>query len=148
MDHYHRQGIIQRHGKQKWFSTKSPLSMVAVTIFTGLIVLIMPSAPVLVFAANIDGTSGDDILNGTDEADTINGFEGNDKLFGEGGDDTLDGGNGDDEIYGGEEADYIEVVSNAYIEGGPDDDIIYCTGINEFPIDGGAGDDEIHAEYE
>jgi hypothetical protein len=71
-DHHHRQGIIRRHGKQKWFSTKSPLSRVTVTIFTGLIVLlIMPSAPVFVFAANIDGTSGDDTLNGTDEAEIL-----------------------------------------------------------------------------
>jgi hypothetical protein len=48
--------------------------MVALAIFTGLIVVLllgMPLAPVLVFAANIDGTSGDDTLNGTPEADVI-----------------------------------------------------------------------------
>jgi Ca2+-binding RTX toxin-like protein len=157
----------------------------------------MPSTPVLVFvfAANIDGTPGDDTLNGTPEADTINGFEGNDLIFGEGGDDILDGSKGDDEIrggdgndeikdgngdpivgdadygnkvyggsgndnidvgidytrsdfyyvYGEDGADYIEVVSNAFIRGGLDDDIIYCTGF-ECDVNGEEGDDEIHVE--
>jgi hemolysin type calcium-binding protein len=193
MDHHH-----QQKQKQKQFSIKSRLPAAALAIFTGLIVLLMmPSAPVLVFAANIDGTPGDDILNGTPEADTINGFEGYDKLFGEGGDDTLDGGTGEDEIHGGDGndeikdesgdpegpdrsnkvyggsgndnidlgidgtyhphsyyvygedgADYIEVVSNAIIEGGPDDDIIYCTAPTECPINGNEGDDEIHAQFD
>ena len=39
---------------------------------------------VVVFAENIQGTSGDNLLNGTSESDTINAFEGDDKLFGEG----------------------------------------------------------------
>jgi Ca2+-binding RTX toxin-like protein len=181
--------------KQKQFSSKSLLA-VALAIFTGLIVLMMPSATVLVFAANIDGTSGDDTLNGTPEADTINSFDGNDIIFGEGGDDTLDGDKGDDEIHGGDGndeikdgndeppgdeadygnkvyggsggdnidigidytrsdfyyvygedgADYIEVVSNAAIQGGPEDDTIYCTALNECAINGDEGNDEIHAE--
>jgi Ca2+-binding RTX toxin-like protein len=170
--------------------------MVALAVvFSGLIgMMTIPSA--FVFAANIDGTAGDDTLNGTDEADTINGFEGNDIIFGEGGDDTLDGGKGDDEIrggdgideikdgnsdpltgdadygnkvyggsgndnidvgidytrsdfyyvYGEDGADYIEVVSNAFIRGGPDDDTIYCTALNECPINGDEGNDEIHVQ--
>jgi hypothetical protein len=170
--------------------------MVALAVvFSGLIgMMTIPSA--FVFAANIDGTAGDDTLNGTDEADTINGFEGNDIIFGEGGDDTLDGGKGDDEIRGGDGideikdgnsdpltgdadygnkvyggsgndnidvgidytrsdfyyvygeygADYIEVVSNAFIRGGPDDDTIYCTALNECPINGDEGNDEIHVQ--
>jgi hypothetical protein len=194
----YRQLAIQqetvRRKQIKRFSSKSSLSIVALAIFTGLIV-VMPSVPVvLVFAANIDGTSGDDTLNGTPEADTINGFEGYDKLFGEGGDDTLDGGTGEDEIRGGDGndeikdesgdpeglgnsnkvyggsgddnidlgidytltynfyyaygehgADYIEVLSNAFIRGGPDDDTIYCTGY-ECDVNGDEGNDEIHVE--
>jgi Ca2+-binding RTX toxin-like protein len=185
----------QRLKQKKRFSSKSPLSIVALAIFTGLIVVMMtvsaPAVVVFVLADNIQGTSGDDTLNGTDEADTINGFEGNDLIFGEGGDDTLDGGNGDDEIYGGDGndeikdandeltnygskvyggsgndnidvgidytlvdfyyvygedgADYIKVVSNADIHGGPDDDTIYCTGY-ECTINGDEGNDEIHIE--
>jgi hypothetical protein len=63
----------QLRKQKKRFSSKSPLPMVALAIFTGLIVVLlgMPLAPVLVFAANIDGTSGDDTLNGTPEADVI-----------------------------------------------------------------------------
>lgn len=187
----------QRRKKQKLFSTKSLPIALAVLVFTGLIV-VMPLTPVLVivFAENIDGTSGNDILNGTPDADTINGFEGNDIISGEGGDDTLDGGRGDDEIRGGEGndgikdgndgpvtgpidydnkvyggsgndnidvgidylrsdyyyvygedgADYIEVVSNAAIRGGIDDDTIYCIALNECPINGDEGDDEIHVQ--
>jgi hypothetical protein len=177
------------HQRQKQFSSKSSLPLVALAIFTGVIMITIPLVPVLVFAANIDGTPGDDILNGTDEADTINGFDGNDKLFGKGGDDTLDGGNGGDEIYGGDGndeikdvddeptinnvyggsgndnvdvgidytlvdfyyvygedgSDYIEVVSNADIKGGPEDDTIYCTGY-QCAVNGDEGDDEIHVE--
>jgi hypothetical protein len=182
--------------KQKQFSNRSRLLTVALAIFTGVIMITIPLAPVLVFAANIDGTSGDDTLNGTPEADTINGFEGNDLIFGEGGDDILDGSKGDDEIRGGDGndeikdgndgdyqttqidygnkvyggpgndnidvgidylrsdfyyvygeggADYIEVVSNADIKGGLDDDTIYCTGF-ECTVNGDEGHDEIHID--
>src|ERR671923_1286408 len=106
--HYHGQ-------KQKQFSSKSSLLPAVLAIFTGAIMITIPLVPVLVFAANIDGTPGDDILNGTDEADTINGFDGNDKLFGKGGDDTLDGGNGGDEIYGGDGNDEIKDVDDVAI---------------------------------
>ena len=67
---------------------------------------------VVAFAENIQGTSGDDILNGTSQSDTINAFEGDDKLFGEGDDDILDGGNGNDEIYGGGGNDEIKDVND------------------------------------
>jgi RTX calcium-binding nonapeptide repeat (4 copies) len=187
-----RQEETVRQRKQRRFLHK-PLPVVALAIFTGLIVLLMIlSAPVLVvfvLADNIQGTPRDDTLNGTPEADTINGFEGNDKLFGEGGDDTLDGGDGGDEIrggdgndeikdvddeptinkvyggsgddnidlgidhtsddyyyvYGEDGSDYIEVVSRAYIDGGRDDDTIYCTGF-ECQVGGNDGDDEIHVK--
>jgi Ca2+-binding RTX toxin-like protein len=122
MDHHH-------HHRQKQFSSKSPLGGVALAIFTGVIVLlVIPSAPVLVFAANIQGTPGDDTLNGTPKTDTIKGFEGDDKLFGKDGKDILDGGVGSDEIYGGpgndkiKEPDDLDATNKVY--GGSGDDKI------------------------
>jgi Ca2+-binding RTX toxin-like protein len=163
------------------------------TIMMLLAAAAMPLATltVVVFAENIQGTSGDDILNGTSESDIINAFEGDDKLFGEGNDDILDGGNGNDEIYGGDGideikdvnntpysddkvyggsendnisvgvdythgnfyyingedgSDYIKVVSSsALINGGIDNDTIYCTGY-ECAVSGDEGDDEIHVQ--
>jgi Ca2+-binding RTX toxin-like protein len=129
------------------------VSIITLAIFTGLIVLLMvPSAPVLVFvfAANIDGTSGDDTLNGTPKADTINGFDGNDKLFGKSGDDTLDGGNGEDEIYGGPGNDEIKDVDDEpgddnKFYGGPGNDNIDAAGVAGviYYIYGEAGSDYI-----
>jgi Ca2+-binding RTX toxin-like protein len=111
--------LQQRKQKKPLFSTKSPQISLAV-VFTGLILLISTiSAPlVAVFAANIQGTAGDDTLNGTPKADTINGLDGNDKLFGKSGDDTLDGGNGDDEIYGGPGNDEIKDANDVAIHFG------------------------------
>jgi Ca2+-binding RTX toxin-like protein len=123
------EGTMREGRKQKKrFSSKSLLG-VTLAIFTGVIMITIPSAPVLVFAANIDGTSGDDTLNGTPKADTINGFDGNDKLFGKAGDDTLDGGAGDDEIYGGAGNDEIK-----------DNDVAFYFGDKVY---GGSGDDNI-----
>jgi Ca2+-binding RTX toxin-like protein len=167
-----------QHPRQKQFSSKSlPLGGVSLAIFTGVIVLlllVMPSARVLVFvfAANIDGTSGDDVLNGTPKADTINGFDGNDLIFGKAGDDTLDGGNGDDEIHGGPGNDEIKDVNaepiwfgNKVYGGSGDDNIdvgrtqgdgvtYYIYGeagsdyidviSNEGIVDGGPNDDTIY----
>jgi Bacterial Ig domain/RTX calcium-binding nonapeptide repeat (4 copies) len=111
-----REGISSSRQKQqeRLSSRTSPLSKVSLTVvFSGLLLMMMmitmSPAPVLVsvFAANIDGTPGDDTLNGTPEPDTINGFEGNDIISGEGGDDILDGGPGSDEIRGGDGIDEI-----------------------------------------
>jgi hypothetical protein len=115
------------------------------------------------------GEAGDDILDGGKGDDEIHGGDGNDEIK-DGNDDppygeTVDyynkvyGGSGNDNIdvgidytrndfyyvYGEDGADYIEVVSNADIHGGPDDDTIYCTGY-ECSISGDEGDDEIHVQ--
>ncbi|HJU33483.1 MAG TPA: Ig-like domain repeat protein [Nitrososphaera sp.] len=137
----HGKGRLQR--KQKLFSTKSLPIALAVIVFTGLIV-VMPLAPLLVFALNIDGTSGNDTLNGTPDPDTINGFEGNDIISGEGGDDILDGGRGSDEIRGGEGNDGIK-DGNVHVDG---DDSDYATS----KVYGGSGNDNIdvghsHSDY-
>jgi Ca2+-binding RTX toxin-like protein len=95
--------------------------MIAATISAPMVV-------VVVFAASIKGTPGDDTLNGTPKTDVIKGFDGNDKLFGEAGNDILDGGNGDDEIYGGDGNDKIRDVGEF-----GDDSKVY----------GGSGNDNI-----
>jgi Ca2+-binding RTX toxin-like protein len=184
--------LQQRKQKKPLFSTKS-LHIAPAVLFTGLILMLAVtiSAPTVVYAANIQGTAGDDTLNGTPKRDTINGFEGNDKLFGEAGNDALDGGTGDDEIYGGDGndrikdandeiinygskvyggsgndnidlggdltlvdyyyvygedgVDYIKVISNAFIRGGPNGDTIYCTGY-ECDVNGEEGNDVIHVQ--
>jgi Ca2+-binding RTX toxin-like protein len=90
------------------------LLSLASLLFTGLVLGIVTtiSVPMVVYAANIQGTPGDDILNGTSKADIIKGFEGNDKLFGEAGNDGLDGGSGNDEMYGGDGKDRINEGNN------------------------------------
>jgi hypothetical protein len=121
--------VSQERKQKKLFSTKSPQISLSV-LFTGLILMIAAtiSAPliVVVYAANIQGTPGDDTLNGTPKADTIDGFDGNDKLFGKPGNDLLDGGNGDDEIYGG-----------------PGNDEIKDNGVQFDKVYGGSGNDNI-----
>src|SRR5919109_810907 len=158
--HHHRQ-------KQKQFSSKSSLlRVVTLAIFTGVMIVTMPSAPVLiVFAANIDGTAGDDTLDGGNGDDEIYGGPGNDevkdvndvaihfgnKVYGGPGDDNIDVGRalGDGvtyHIYGEAGSDYIDVISNeAYVNGGPDEDTIYCKA-DYGALYGNQGNDEIHIE--
>ncbi len=118
----------------------------------------------------IFGQAGDDILGGGKGDDEIHGGDGNDeikdgndddepygdeadyanKLYGGSGDDNIDVGidymrNDFYYVYGEDGADYIAVVSNAAIEGGPEDDTIYCTGY-ECAVNGNEGDDEINID--
>ena len=53
------------------------------------------------FAANVVGTSKNDVLRGTAKADKLNGRAGNDRLPGLGGNDILIGGPGNDVLIGG-----------------------------------------------
>ena len=128
-----KEEVLQWRKQKKLISAKSPQISLAV-LFTGLILMVGAtiSAPMVavVYAANIQGTPGDDTLNGTPKADTINGLDGNDKLFGKSGDDALDGGNGDDEIYGGPGNDEIKDVNDVAIWFGN-------------KVYGGSGDDNI-----
>jgi Ca2+-binding RTX toxin-like protein len=108
-----KEEVLQQRKQKKLFSTKS-LHIAPAAVFTGLILVMAAtiSAPIVVYAANIQGTSGDDTLNGTPKADTINGFEGNDKLYGKTGNDILDGDKGNDEMYGGGGNDQIKDGNN------------------------------------
>jgi hypothetical protein len=138
-------------GRRMFFVTIGRMIMMMLLV---LAAAAMPLATltVVVFAENIHGTSGDDVLNGTSESDTINAFEGNDKLFGEGDDDILDGGSGNDEIYGGDGNDEIKDVndipdSDDKVYGGPENDNInvgidYTLG-SFYSIYGEAGSDYI-----
>jgi Ca2+-binding RTX toxin-like protein len=130
--------VRQRLQIQERFTGLSPLRFLSVaSLFTGLILMIAAtiSAPivVVVYAANIQGTPGDDTLNGTPKADTINGFEGNDKLFGKTGNDILDGDKGEDAIYGGNGNDKIKDGSDHPPEEGGEFNKVY----------GGSGNDNI-----
>jgi len=54
------------------------------------------------FAADVDGTSGDDSLSGTAWGENISGLGGHDTLLGGAGADVLDGGTGNDNMTGGD----------------------------------------------
>lgn len=127
-------------------------------------------APTSAFGANINGGSGDDVLNGTPSADTItgdpvltgvggndtiNGGGGNDVISGDGvlvgigGDDVIDGGDGDDVISG--DGLLVGVGGNDTIYGGGGNDTIYGDGIGvgiggDDTIYGGDGDDVIYGD--
>jgi Ca2+-binding RTX toxin-like protein len=58
-------------------------------------------------AADITGTSANDILAGSDLADTIHGLDGHDVIEGLAGDDIIDGGSGNDWLAGGAGDDII-----------------------------------------
>jgi serralysin len=121
----------------------------------------------------INAFEGDDKLFGEGADDILDGGNGDDKIYGGDGNDEIKDVNDtpylDDKIYGGSEndninvgidytlsslyyiygeagSDYIKVVSsNAIINGGIDDDEIYCTGY-ECTVNGDEGDDEIHIQ--
>jgi Ca2+-binding RTX toxin-like protein len=116
----------------------------------------------------IFGQAGDDILDGGRGNDEMHGGDGNDeiedgndepngdeadyanKVYGGSGNDNIDVGidytrNDFYYVYGEAGADYIEAASNAAIEGGLDDDKIYCTGF-ECDVNGNEGNDEINID--
>lgn len=80
----------------------------------------------------IDGGSGNDILDGTEVSNRLSGGLGDDVIHGWAGNDTIVGGDGDDLLIGGEDNYYLA----------SDDDIITGGAGNDY-IDGGAGDDHL-----
>lgn len=100
----------------------------------------------------LDGGKGDDEIRGGDGSDEPLGDEAyyRNEVYGGSGDDNIDAGIDYTRtdfyyVYGEAGSDYIEVVSNALIEGGIGNDTIYCTGF-ECTINGNEGDDEIHVQ--
>jgi Calx-beta domain-containing protein/hemolysin type calcium-binding protein len=61
-----------------------------------------------VFAGNITGTPGNDVLRGTARGDKLDGKSGNDRLYGRGGRDVLVGGAGNDTLVGGAGRDVLD----------------------------------------
>jgi Ca2+-binding RTX toxin-like protein len=108
---------------------------------------------VMMPAAVINGTSGNDTLTGTSSADSISGLDGNDVIAGGAGADHVDGGAGDDILYSGAASPpySLPYYGNPYtppvldhgtevdtITGGDGNDIIFAGyGDN---VDGGAND--------
>ncbi len=101
----------------------------------------------------IYGGAGNDEAHGGDGDDTIEGGANNDTLFGDAGADLIRGGSDSDTIFGGSGNDLIfphldETGGPAlgqieFVDGGPNNDIIWGTPNNDL-LGGGTGDDEIH----
>jgi Ca2+-binding RTX toxin-like protein len=114
------------------------------------VLLVWVAGPTL--AANIDGTSGDDVLKGTHELDVIKARQGDDELYGREGHDRLNGGRGSDLLVGGSGLDVLR--DPAYVDykqhyitdadrffGGRGHDAIFA-GINDV-VRAGAGNDVV-----
>ncbi|MFL6522770.1 MAG: hypothetical protein ACJ71B_04745 [Nitrososphaera sp.] len=90
-----------------------------------------------------------DIKVGTDNVST-NQMEYVKKVYGDADNNTIEvgkgnAGNGYYYIYGEDGSDYINAATNAYINGGVGDDVIYCAGY-ECEVNGDEGNDEIHIQ--
>ncbi len=85
-----------------------------------LAVTMVATTPVtsVVFAEDIDGTDGPDVIFGTPDDDKINSGDGGDEAFGESGDDNIKTGKGDDNNFGGQGDDKLNAgQGNDYLEG-------------------------------
>ena len=108
--------------------------------------------------ANINGTTGDDLLEGTLENDSLEGYSGDDNIRGHWGDDTLQGGPGRDTLDGGAGHDWAhywdKTVPVRVTLAGPEvmyvcvqdvrEDII----LNVESVIGGTGDDTLTGDDE
>ncbi|MCW2766615.1 MAG: Hemolysin-type calcium-binding region [Nocardioides sp.] len=137
-----------------------PRTSLALTSFLAALALTIPTA----YAADIPGTSGDDVLHGTRGDDTIRGGAGNDVIDGRRGHDVLDGGSGDDRLSdykgvgsgdpidttrdvfrGGPGRDTLSVGHNDVVHAGPGADQVWAYYVGEGDlIDCGAGADVLH----
>jgi hypothetical protein len=100
-------------------------------------------------AADINGTSGPDVLAGTEKSDTIHGYAGADMIQGKGGADRLYGDRGADKLYGGGGADRLfpgDDVQIDVLRGGPGPDRISArTGRGLGPDEDVIGRDRVYA---
>ena len=91
--------------------------------------------------ADINGTSGNDVLEGTEDDDNINGLSGDDVLNGLGGNDVLDGFTGNDTLNGGEGNDTLSsLTGNNQLSGDAGNDTLNGGSGND-NLDGGTGND-------
>jgi Ca2+-binding RTX toxin-like protein len=94
---------------------------------------------ILVMAAIINGTPGDDTLTDTPANDVIRGFAGDDNITSNFKNDRIDGGEDDDQIL-------ITSEGRAYVVGGPGNDVIVSAQSGSFSVQrlfGNDGDDNI-----
>ena len=77
----------------------------------------------------LNGHGGNDTLMGGNNKDVLRGGEGNDVLYGDGGKDRLYGGNGDDQLFGGTGEDLIDGGrGNDMLSGGSGSDVFVFAG--------------------
>jgi Ca2+-binding RTX toxin-like protein len=102
------------------------LTIGAMLLVASGFIIILPMN--VAFAATINGTNRNDVLEGTDSRDTIRGRGGNDRIW---------GGSGNDNIYAW--------YGNNYVSGGEGRDTIYATGGPNRP--GGPASDDYNRLY-
>ena len=82
-----------------------------------------------VFASEVRGGNGNDVMYGGVNNDVLRGGDGNDTLYGDGGKDRLYGGNGDDALFGGTGEDQIDGGrGNDILSGGSGSDVFVFAG--------------------
>ena len=98
---------------------------------------------------DINGTSGDDVIDATSAADTVNAGAGNDTVYGYDGNDKLNGGAGDDYLYGGAGNDTItgDAGFDRMYGGDGNDLLVSKRGTGPDFFDGGAGIDRVSADF-
>lgn len=91
--------------------------------------------------ADINGTSGDDVLTGTSDDDLLNGFAGNDRIFGLAGNDRLNGDEGNDQLFGDIGDDVLRgLAGDDSLDGGDGNDVL-IGGEGRDTMIGGNGND-------
>ena len=104
--------------------------------------MLLPSSPIVnVWALNITGIEGPDMLTGTAEKDTIRGYGGDDIISGLGGNDQIRGDSGDDTIHGDEGRDRIRGDNGNDVLFGDDGNDLLIAGPGDDKLTGGPGKD-------
>lgn len=100
----------------------------------------------VIFAKDIVGKNGTDIITGTEENERIFALNGNDFIQGGKGSNFIDGGNGNDIIFGNLISGFAGTENlNDTIYGGNGNDVLFGNAGNDY-LDGGNGDDFLSGE--
>ncbi|XWK86517.1 MAG: hypothetical protein U7127_20195 [Phormidium sp.] len=95
----------------------------------------------VIFAKDIVGKDGTDIITGTEENDRIFALGGNDFIQGGKGSNFIDGGEGNDIIFGNLNSGFVGTENlNDTIYGGNGNDVLFGNAAHDY-LDGGNGDD-------
>ena len=117
------------------------LSTTTISLFGGILSLPSSSPVVNVWALNVTGTEGDDMLTGTADKDYIYGYGGNDMISGLEGGDRIRGGEGDDTIHGDQGNDRIRAGSGNDLIFGDEGNDVLIAGRGDDTLTGGPGKD-------